>query len=49
LGGIFPEGIPIGWVEDIALDARQLFLQARLRPAILSGPLRVVAALARKT
>ncbi len=31
LGARFPAGIPIGTVEDLSLDSRQLFLQARLR------------------
>jgi rod shape-determining protein MreC len=34
LGTTFPSGIPIGIIEDLSLDPRQLFLQARLRPAI---------------
>jgi len=48
LGGMFPEGVPIGWVEEIGLDPRQLFLQARLRPAMLSAPLRLVGVLVKK-
>lgn len=34
LGQRFPPGIPIGIVEDLSLDPRQLFLQARLRPML---------------
>ncbi len=45
LGETFPEGIPIGWVEDMGLDPRQLFLQARLRPSIIAHPLRLVGIL----
>jgi hypothetical protein len=45
LGGTFPEGIPIGWVREMGLDTRQLFLQARLSPAIISHPLRLVGVL----
>ncbi len=48
LGEMFPEGIPIGWVQDIAMDPRQLFLQARLRPAMASSPLRLVGILVKK-
>jgi cell shape-determining protein MreC len=48
LGGTFPEGIPIGLIEDVGLDARQLFLQARLRPAMLSTPLRLVGVLTKR-
>ena len=48
LGGMFPAGIPIGWVQEIGLDQRQLFLQARLRPAMVSFPLRVVGILIKK-
>ena len=48
LGEAFPEGIPIGWVQEISLDPRQLFLQARLRPAIASQPLRLVGILIKK-
>jgi cell shape-determining protein MreC len=46
LGKAFPEGIPIGWVEEITLDARQLFLQARLRPAVKTNQVHVVLILA---
>lgn len=42
LGSAFPEGISIGWVEDISLDPRQLFLQARVRPALSASKLRLV-------
>jgi len=45
LGKMFPEGVPIGWVQEMGLDPRQLFLQARLRPAIVSHPLRLVGIL----
>jgi hypothetical protein len=48
LGGTFPEGIPIGWVDDIGLDPRQLFVQARLRPAMAATPLRLVGILIKK-
>jgi len=48
LGAMFPEGIPIGWVQEIGMDPRQIFLEARLRPAIVSHPLRVVGILAKK-
>jgi len=47
LGKAFPEGIPLGWVEDIRLDPRQLFLQARLRSAVQANRLQVVLILAR--
>jgi hypothetical protein len=47
LGGIFPSGIPIGWVQDIQLDKRQLFVEAQLRPARLGHPLREVGVLVR--
>ncbi|MFA5974991.1 MAG: rod shape-determining protein MreC [Elusimicrobiota bacterium] len=49
LGENFPEGIPIGWVEEIGLDPRQLFLQARLRPAVQTGGLHVVLILVHST
>jgi rod shape-determining protein MreC len=42
LGKTFPEGVLVGWVEDIGLDPRQLFLQAKLRPAVRANQLRVV-------
>jgi hypothetical protein len=48
LGKTFPEGIPIGWVQDIGLDPRQLFLQARLRSALVSHPLRLVGILVKR-
>jgi rod shape-determining protein MreC len=47
LGKTFPEGIPIGWVEDVGLGERQLFLQARLRPIISAIHLRAVLVLVR--
>ena len=42
LGKTFPPGVPIGWVEGLEPDPRQLFLQARLRPAARSNQIRVV-------
>jgi rod shape-determining protein MreC len=45
LGKAFPPGIPIGWVEGLEPDPRQLFLQARLRPAARSNQIRVVLVL----
>jgi rod shape-determining protein MreC len=48
LGKMFPAGLPLGWVEEIQLDERQLFLQARLKPALTSSSLRVVAILVRR-
>jgi rod shape-determining protein MreC len=45
LGKAFPPGIPIGWVQEIGLDPRQLFLQARLRPAVKANQLRMVLVL----
>ncbi len=42
LGGQFPEDIMLGWVKEMSLDARQLFLQARLRPAMEARQLGVV-------
>jgi rod shape-determining protein MreC len=45
LGRAFPMGIPIGWIEEIEPDPRQLFLQARLRPAAASRHLGVVLVL----
>jgi rod shape-determining protein MreC len=48
LGRMFPEGIAVGWVNEIGLDERQLFLQARLTPAMTSAPLRFVGILAKK-
>jgi rod shape-determining protein MreC len=45
LGNRLPAEIPIGWVEEISLDPRQLFLQARLRSAISSNRLRIVLVL----
>ncbi len=48
LGHMFPPGIMIGWVQDIQLDERQLFLQARLSSALASIPLREVGILIRR-
>ncbi|OGR89410.1 MAG: rod shape-determining protein MreC [Elusimicrobia bacterium RIFCSPLOWO2_01_FULL_59_12] len=48
LGRQFPAGVPIGWVRDIQLDDRQLFLQARLNPALAASPLRIVGVLVRR-
>jgi hypothetical protein len=45
LGKAFPAGVPIGWIDSIEPDPRQLFLQARLRPAAKSNQLRVVLVL----
>lgn len=45
LGNHIPPDIPIGFVEDINLDPRQLFLQARLHAAVPSGQLRIVLVL----
>ncbi len=45
LGHVFPPGITVGWIEDLSLDQRQLFLQARLRPAIQANQLHVVLVL----
>jgi len=45
LGQAFPPGILIGWVQDIVLDPRQLFLQARLRPAARANQLHYVMVL----
>jgi rod shape-determining protein MreC len=45
LGKEFPPGIPIGWVEGVEPDPRQLFMQARLQPAARSKDLRVVLVL----
>ena len=42
LGGGVPPGIPIGWIEQIEPDTRQLFLQARIRPAVSASRLRTV-------
>src|SRR5439155_5705184 len=49
LGKAFPPGVAIGWVEDIEPDPRQLFLQARLRPASRSNRLRTVLVLSAGT
>jgi rod shape-determining protein MreC len=46
LGKAFPAGVPIGWIEGVEPDPRQLFLQAKLRPAARSNQLRVVLVLA---
>jgi rod shape-determining protein MreC len=48
LGKTFPEGVPIGWIQDISLDPRQLFLQARLSSAIDKHPLRLVGVLVKR-
>lgn len=45
LGKAYPPGIPVGWVQEIGLDPRQLFLQAKLRPAVKSNQLRAVLVL----
>jgi rod shape-determining protein MreC len=45
LGNSIPAEIPIGWVQDISLDPRQLFLQARLRSYVSSNSLRIVLVL----
>jgi|GEM_PF-1570465 len=45
LGNHIPAEIPIGWVEDISLDPRQLFLQARLHAIISTNRLRIVLVL----
>ncbi len=46
LGKAFPAGVPIGWIEDVEPDPRQLFLQSKLRPAARSNQLRTVLVLA---
>jgi hypothetical protein len=46
LGKAFPPGVPMGWIENIEPDPRQLFLQAKLHPAVRSNQLRVVLVLA---
>jgi len=48
LGETFPEGILIGWVEDLGVDSRQLFLEARLRPSMIMRSLRRVLVLVKK-
>jgi len=45
LGKSFPAGVPIGWVEGIEPDPRQLFLQAKLRSSARSNELREVLVL----
>jgi rod shape-determining protein MreC len=45
LGNLIPAEIPIGWVQDISLDPRQLFLQARLHSFVSSNSLRIVLVL----
>ena len=45
LGDAFPSRVPIGWVEGLEPDPRQLFLQAKLRPAARSNQIRVVLVL----
>lgn len=42
LGLVFPPGIPIGMIQSVEPDPRQLFLQAVLHPAIKSSALRTV-------
>ena len=42
LGGVFPAGIPVGWVQELGPDPRQLFLQARIRMAVSGNELRSV-------
>lgn len=49
LGRMFPPRVPIGTVEDIGPDPRQLFLQAKLRPIVKSNQLRVVLVLIGQT
>ena len=46
LGKAFPAGVPMGWIENIEPDPRQLFLQAKLHPSVKSNQLRVVLVLA---
>jgi len=45
LGSAFPPGIPIGWVTGLEPDPRQLFLQAKVRPAARSNQIRMVLVL----
>jgi rod shape-determining protein MreC len=45
LGKDFPPDVPIGWVESLEPDPRQLFLQAKLRPAARSNQIRLVLVL----
>ena len=45
LGSAFPPGITIGWVTGLEPDPRQLFLQAKLKPAARSNQIRVVLVL----
>jgi rod shape-determining protein MreC len=45
LGKTFPEGVPIGWVRDLNLDPRQLFLQATLHPVVQANQLHRVLVL----
>lgn len=47
LGKIFPDGVAIGWVQEIGLDPRQVFLQARLRPAVPANRIHAVLILTR--
>lgn len=42
LGQVFPAGAPIGVVQSVEPDPRQLFLQATLQPVVRSSALRVV-------
>ncbi len=46
LGKAFPPGVPMGWIESIEPDPRQLFLQAKLHPSVRSNQIRVVLVLA---
>lgn len=48
LGKVFPPGVPIGFVQEIGLDQRQLFLQAQLHPAIQANQLHWVLILVRQ-
>jgi len=48
LGKVFPAGVPIGFVQEIGLDQRQLFLQAQLHPAVQANQLHWVLVLVRQ-
>ena len=48
LGKNFPPNVPIGWVEGIEPDPRQMFLQAKIHSAVQSNQLRLVLVLAVK-
>jgi rod shape-determining protein MreC len=48
LGKVFPAGIPLGFVQEIGLDQRQLFLQAQLHPAVQANQLHWVLILIRR-